>query len=163
MFSNIMRHSGAACNFPALCGNIAGTGECLEDKASSVHRSVWRSWTDPAAPSGTPGLRGFPPRAAGVQNWFHMWALDRTRPAGDDSQRVQKSLIQTVDQVIDQLLGGQKTPSSSSSFSHTQTHSFTDLLNPPHPPHPPHPPPTSTGGGGYLYVNVPGLPTQTGL
>lgn len=124
MFSNIMRRSGAACNFPALCGNVAGSGECLEDKASSVHRSVWRSRTDPAAPSGTPGLRGFPPRAAGVQNWFHMWALDRTGPPRDDNQRVQKSLIQAVDQFIDQLLGGQKTPSLLLLLIQPHTNSF---------------------------------------
>lgn len=38
--SVIMRRLGAACNFPALCGNVSVTGECLEDKESSVRPPV---------------------------------------------------------------------------------------------------------------------------
>lgn len=63
--SAVMRRSGAACNFAALCGNVASDRGMPEDKASSVRPSEGTRVT-PAAPCGTPGPRGFPPRAAGV-------------------------------------------------------------------------------------------------
>lgn len=92
--SAVMRRSGAACNFAALCGNVASDRGMPEDKASSVRPSEGMRVT-PAAPCGTPGLRGFPPRAAGV--------LEAVGKQHADSLKSFDSEFSRIDEFIDQL------------------------------------------------------------
>lgn len=87
-----MRRSGAACNFAALCGNVASDRGMPEDKASSVRPSEGTRVT-PAAPDA---------RAEGIptQSCRGLGAVGKQHA---DSLKSFDSEFSRIDEFIDQL------------------------------------------------------------
>lgn len=87
-----MRRSGAACNFAALCGNVASDRGMPEDKASSVRPSEGTRVT-PAAPDA---------RAEGIPTQ----SCRGPRGCRETTRRQFKKLwlgVTRIDEFIDQL------------------------------------------------------------